>query len=77
MRSLFATDRTQYGTLCVVSSIYAHKTDLVCAFNKIGTIPMKAEKQGGCVDSRLNVYGTANLKVAGIYAPYLHVMRSH
>ncbi|KAF8607378.1 alcohol oxidase [Ceratobasidium sp. AG-I] len=35
-------------------------------WHSIGTVPMKAEKQGGCVDPRLNVYGTTNLKVADL-----------
>ncbi|KAF8752311.1 hypothetical protein RHS01_07964 [Rhizoctonia solani] len=35
-------------------------------FHSCGTLPMKPEKQGGCVDPRLNVYGTTNLKVADL-----------
>ncbi|KAG8698578.1 hypothetical protein FRC08_005831 [Ceratobasidium sp. 394] len=35
-------------------------------WHSIGTIPMKPKEQGGCVDARLNVYGTTNLKVADL-----------
>ncbi|KAG9116045.1 hypothetical protein FRC07_007492 [Ceratobasidium sp. 392] len=35
-------------------------------WHSIGTIPMKPQSQGGCVDGRLNVYGTTNLKVADL-----------
>jgi hypothetical protein len=31
----------------------------------MGTIQMKPQEQGGCVDAHLNVYGTVNLKAAG------------
>ncbi|KAG8710004.1 hypothetical protein FRC09_000359 [Ceratobasidium sp. 395] len=34
-------------------------------WHSIATVPMKPKEQGGCVDGRLNVYGTTNLKVAG------------
>ena len=33
---------------------------------KLGTCSMKPHEQGGVVDSRLNVYGVKDLKVAGI-----------
>ncbi|KAG9097999.1 hypothetical protein FRC06_006932 [Ceratobasidium sp. 370] len=35
-------------------------------WHSIGTIPMKPKEQGGCVDARLNVYGTTGLKVADL-----------
>ncbi|KAG8691277.1 hypothetical protein FRC11_005358 [Ceratobasidium sp. 423] len=35
-------------------------------WHSIGTILMKPKEQGGCVDARLNVYGTQNLKVADL-----------
>ncbi|QRV99087.1 GMC oxidoreductase [Ceratobasidium sp. AG-Ba] len=35
-------------------------------WHSIGTVPMRPKEQGGCVDSRLNVYGTTNLKVADL-----------
>ncbi|KAG8700332.1 hypothetical protein FRC09_006017 [Ceratobasidium sp. 395] len=35
-------------------------------WHSIGTIPMKPNEQGGCVEARLNVYGTLSLKVADL-----------
>ncbi|KAG8699513.1 hypothetical protein FRC09_006575 [Ceratobasidium sp. 395] len=35
-------------------------------WHSIGTIPMKPKEQCGCVDARLNVYGTLSLKVADL-----------
>ncbi|CEL53301.1 Alcohol oxidase OS=Candida boidinii GN=AOD1 PE=1 SV=1 [Rhizoctonia solani AG-1 IB] len=35
-------------------------------WHSVGTILMKAKEQGGSVDTRLNVYGTQNLKVADL-----------
>lgn len=35
-------------------------------WHSIGTIPMKPKDQGGCVDGRLDVHGTSNLKVADL-----------
>ncbi|CAE6402737.1 unnamed protein product [Rhizoctonia solani] len=35
-------------------------------WHSVGTILMKPKEQGGCVDARLNVYGTQNLKVADL-----------
>ncbi|KAG8728737.1 hypothetical protein FRC12_021528, partial [Ceratobasidium sp. 428] len=35
-------------------------------WHSIATVPMKPKEQGGCVDGRLNVYGTTNLKVADL-----------
>ncbi|KAF8685193.1 GMC oxidoreductase [Rhizoctonia solani] len=35
-------------------------------YHSCGTLPMKPEAQGGCVDPRLNVHGTTNLKVADL-----------
>ncbi|KAF8604555.1 alcohol oxidase [Ceratobasidium sp. AG-I] len=35
-------------------------------FHPIGTVRMKPREQGGCVDARLNVHGTQNLKVADL-----------
>jgi alcohol oxidase len=40
---------------------------LQLVFKKVGTVPMKPKEEKGCVDARLNVYGTQNLKVAGVY----------
>ncbi|KAG8736595.1 hypothetical protein FRC10_009142 [Ceratobasidium sp. 414] len=34
-------------------------------WHSCGTVPMKPQEENGCVDARLNVYGTRNLKVAG------------
>src|SRR5882757_7617541 len=33
---------------------------------QLGTCAMKPREEGGVVDARLNVYGTQNLKVAGM-----------
>jgi alcohol oxidase len=50
-------------------SVSSHLTigDSVCLSmaEKCATVPMKPREDGGCVDARLNVYGTQNLKVAG------------
>ncbi|KAF8607376.1 alcohol oxidase [Ceratobasidium sp. AG-I] len=35
-------------------------------WHSIGTVPMKPIEEQGCVDARLNVYGTQNLKVADL-----------
>ncbi|CCO36551.1 Alcohol oxidase Short=AOX [Rhizoctonia solani AG-1 IB] len=35
-------------------------------WHSVGTVLMKPKEQGGCIDARLNVYGTQNLKVADI-----------
>ncbi|CAE6384133.1 unnamed protein product [Rhizoctonia solani] len=35
-------------------------------WHSVATIQMKPKEKGGCVDSRLNVYGTENLKVADL-----------
>ncbi|KAG8776740.1 hypothetical protein FRC12_000712 [Ceratobasidium sp. 428] len=35
-------------------------------WHSCATVPMKPQEQSGCVDSRLNVYGTQNLKVADL-----------
>ncbi|CAE6479537.1 unnamed protein product [Rhizoctonia solani] len=35
-------------------------------WHSVGTIQMKPRENRGCVDSRLNVYGTSNLKVADL-----------
>ncbi|CAE6461199.1 unnamed protein product [Rhizoctonia solani] len=35
-------------------------------WHSVGTIQMKPKEKGGCVDSRLSVYGTENLKVADL-----------
>ncbi|CAE6439198.1 unnamed protein product [Rhizoctonia solani] len=35
-------------------------------WHSVGTVLMKPKEQGGCVDGRLNVYGTQNLKVADL-----------
>ncbi|KDN42051.1 hypothetical protein RSAG8_07096, partial [Rhizoctonia solani AG-8 WAC10335] len=35
-------------------------------WHPVGTVLMKPKEQGGCVDGRLNVYGTQNLKVADL-----------
>ncbi|QRV98993.1 GMC oxidoreductase [Ceratobasidium sp. AG-Ba] len=35
-------------------------------WHSCGTVPMKPKEQSGCVDARLNVYGTQNLKVADL-----------
>ncbi|QRW20974.1 GMC oxidoreductase [Rhizoctonia solani] len=35
-------------------------------WHSVGTVLMKPREQGGCVDARLNVYGTQNLKVADL-----------
>jgi hypothetical protein len=39
--------------------------------SQMGTIQMKPKEKGGCVDARLNVHGTTNLKVAGWYIFFL------
>ncbi|CEL53372.1 Alcohol oxidase OS=Pichia angusta GN=MOX PE=3 SV=1 [Rhizoctonia solani AG-1 IB] len=35
-------------------------------WHSVGSVQMKPKENGGCVDSRLNVYGTINLKVADL-----------
>ncbi|CAE6461208.1 unnamed protein product [Rhizoctonia solani] len=35
-------------------------------WHSVGTVQMKSKENGGCVDSRLNVYGTLNLKVVDL-----------
>ncbi|KAJ1301180.1 hypothetical protein OPQ81_003591 [Rhizoctonia solani] len=35
-------------------------------WHSVATIQMKPKEEGGCVDARLNVYGTENLKVADL-----------
>lgn len=35
-------------------------------WHSLGTVQMKPKEKGGCVDGRLNVYGTSNLKVADL-----------
>ncbi|CAE6469520.1 unnamed protein product [Rhizoctonia solani] len=35
-------------------------------WHSVETIQMKPKEKGGCVDARLNVYGTENLKVADL-----------
>ncbi|ELU42204.1 alcohol oxidase [Rhizoctonia solani AG-1 IA] len=35
-------------------------------WHSVGTVLMKPKEQGGCIDARLNVYGTQNLKVADL-----------
>ncbi|KAG9100669.1 hypothetical protein FS749_013716 [Ceratobasidium sp. UAMH 11750] len=35
-------------------------------WHSCGTVPMKPQEANGCVDARLNVYGTQNLKVADL-----------
>jgi len=35
-------------------------------WHSVGTVPMKSKDEQGCVDARLNVYGTQNLKVADL-----------
>ncbi|KAG8703809.1 hypothetical protein FRC08_002624 [Ceratobasidium sp. 394] len=34
-------------------------------WHSCATVPMKPREQNGCLDPRLNVYGTQNLKVSG------------
>ncbi|KAG8763317.1 hypothetical protein FRC12_008612 [Ceratobasidium sp. 428] len=43
------------------------------SWHSCGTIPMKPKEEGGCVDARLNVYGTQNLKVADLSILLGHV----
>ncbi|KAJ6493951.1 GMC oxidoreductase-domain-containing protein [Mycena vitilis] len=38
-------------------------------WHSLGTCPMKPYEQGGVVDSRLNVYGVKNLKIADVSIP--------
>lgn len=40
------------------------KANVLTAWNSSGTCAMKSRDKGGVVDSRLNVYGVQNLKVA-------------
>ncbi|CAE6487126.1 unnamed protein product [Rhizoctonia solani] len=48
-------------------AIEAHVRQFIeTTWHSIGTILMKPKEQGGCVDARLNVYGTQNLKVADL-----------
>ncbi|KAJ1301181.1 hypothetical protein OPQ81_003592 [Rhizoctonia solani] len=35
-------------------------------WHSVGSVQMKPKEKGGCVDPRLNVYGTSNLKVADL-----------
>ncbi|KAJ3514907.1 hypothetical protein NLJ89_g2088 [Agrocybe chaxingu] len=41
-----------------------HRQNIETTWHSIGTCPMKPREKGGVVDSRLNVYGVKNLKVA-------------
>ncbi|KAG6840583.1 hypothetical protein C0991_005723 [Blastosporella zonata] len=41
-----------------------HRKNVGTSWHSIGTCAMKPREQGGVVDSRLNVYGVQNLKVA-------------
>ncbi|EAU83180.1 alcohol oxidase AOX1 [Coprinopsis cinerea okayama7 len=43
-----------------------HRTTMGPAWHPAGTCAMKPREQGGVLDSRLNVYGTTNLKVADV-----------
>ncbi|KAI0337230.1 alcohol oxidase [Trametopsis cervina] len=43
------------------------------AWHSLGTCAMKPREQGGVVDSKLNVYGTQNLKVADLSIPASNV----
>lgn len=47
-----------------ITCVYALTPSLLV--HQLGTAAMKPREQGGVVDSRLNVYGTSNLKVAGM-----------
>ncbi|KAJ1301251.1 hypothetical protein OPQ81_003659 [Rhizoctonia solani] len=48
-------------------AIEAHVRQFVeTTWHSCGTVLMKPKEQGGCVDARLNVYGTHNLKVADL-----------
>ena len=38
------------------------------AYHTISTCPMRAQKEGGVVDPRLNVHGVKGLKVAGAFS---------
>ncbi|KAJ7731929.1 hypothetical protein DFH07DRAFT_991055 [Mycena maculata] len=43
-----------------------HRAAVSTTWHSLGTCPMKPRDQGGVVDSRLNVYGVKNLKVADV-----------
>ncbi|KAJ6507921.1 GMC oxidoreductase-domain-containing protein [Mycena vitilis] len=43
-----------------------HRATVATTWHSLGTCPMKPREQGGVVDSRLNVYGVRNLKVADL-----------
>jgi choline dehydrogenase-like flavoprotein len=45
----------------ILSKLY-----LTSLFVQLGTCAMKSQNQGGVVDSRLNVYGVKNFKVADL-----------
>ncbi|KAJ6463036.1 GMC oxidoreductase-domain-containing protein [Mycena vitilis] len=45
------------------------RTFLNTTWHSLGTCPMKPFEQGGVVDSKLNVYGVKNLKVADLSIP--------
>jgi alcohol oxidase len=49
--------------LCMVDQ---HFRRIVLTTIQLGTCAMKPREEGGVVDARLNVYGTQNLKVAGM-----------
>ncbi|KAG9121764.1 hypothetical protein FRC07_002141 [Ceratobasidium sp. 392] len=49
------------------AAIEAHLRQFIeTTWHSCGTVLMKPREQNGCVDSRLNVYGTQNLKVADL-----------
>ncbi|KAJ7452732.1 GMC oxidoreductase-domain-containing protein [Mycena galericulata] len=50
-----------------------HRANITMAFHALGTCAMKPRDQGGVVDSRLNVYGVAGLKVADMSVAPLNV----
>lgn len=43
------------------------KADVTPTIHPVGSVAMGAKDEGGCVDSNLVVYGTKNVRVAGIF----------
>lgn len=44
------------------------KADVTPTIHPVGSVAMGAKEEGGCVDSNLVVYGTKNVRVAGIFS---------
>lgn len=52
-----------YSKYHILNVCMNYTNNYICT--KLGTCSMKPHEQGGVVDSRLNVYGVKDLKVAG------------